>query len=40
MAKVSIIVAAYNVADYIREVLDSAVGQTMRDLRPTGLACC
>lgn len=32
MAKVSIIVAAYNVADYIREALDSAVGQTLQDI--------
>ena len=32
MAKVSIIVAAYNVEDYIREALDSAIGQTMQDI--------
>ena len=32
MARVSIIVAAYNVSDYIREALDSAVGQTMQDI--------
>ena len=32
MAQVSIIVAAYNVADYIREALDSAIRQTMQDI--------
>lgn len=32
MAKVSIILAAYNVENYIREALDSATGQTMRDI--------
>ena len=32
MAKVSIIIAAYNVEDYIREAVDSAVGQTLQDI--------
>lgn len=32
MARVSIIIAAYNVEAYIREALDSAAGQTMRDI--------
>lgn len=32
MARVSILVAAYNVANYIREALDSAIRQTMQDI--------
>ena len=32
MVRVSIIVVAYNVEGYIREALDSAVGQTMQDI--------
>ena len=32
MAKVSIIIAAYNVEDYVRETLDSAIGQTMQGI--------
>ena len=32
MPKVSIIIPVYNVEQYLRECLDSVVGQTLRDL--------
>ena len=32
MARVSVVIAAYNVENYIREALDSVIGQTMQDI--------